>query len=90
VYSSDHLLKEGDMRKAQVQIGGHYTAKVSERVTVVRIDSESRYGGWNATNVRTGRAVRIKTAARLRWAVERRFNTHPRTGEPRTMWMRVA
>jgi len=54
------------MRRADVRIGGVYTAKVSGRVTRVRLDRESRYGGWDATNVATGRSVRVKTAARLR------------------------
>lgn len=54
------------MRKNEVEIGGTYHAKVSGRVVVVRIDRESPYGGWEATNTATGRAVRIRTAARLR------------------------
>ena len=33
---------------------------------LVRIDRESPYGGWDATNLATGRSVRIRTAARLR------------------------
>ena len=56
------------MRKNQVEVGRTYVAKVSGRLTAVRIDGESRYGGWNATNVATGRAVRIKSAQRLRAA----------------------
>lgn len=54
------------MRKAEVRIGGTYVAKVSGGLTQVRLDSVSSYGGWNATNLRTGRAVRIRSAARLR------------------------
>lgn len=54
------------MLKKDVQIGNTYAAKVSGRIARVRIDSESRYGGWNGTNIDTGRAVRIKSAARLR------------------------
>jgi len=49
-----------------VRIGERYIAKVSGKLAVVRIDAESEYGGWDATNVATGRAVRIKSAARLR------------------------
>ncbi|MCK6485446.1 MAG: winged helix-turn-helix domain-containing protein [Phycisphaerae bacterium] len=54
------------MKKDQVQIGGTYVAKVSGQLARVRIDAESRFGGWDATNVDTGRRVRIKSAQRLR------------------------
>jgi hypothetical protein len=54
------------MLKSQVQIGGRYTAKVSNQLTVVKIDSVSRYGGWNAINENTKRKVHIKSAQKLR------------------------
>lgn len=54
------------MKKAEVQIGGVYVAKVSGHLTTVRIDRESPYGGWDATNVATGRSIRVRSAARLR------------------------
>jgi hypothetical protein len=54
------------MKKAQIKIGRTYYAKVSNAVVPVRIDSVSKFGGWNATNEKTGRQVHIKTAARLR------------------------
>lgn len=54
------------MRKNEVKIGGTYVAKVSGKLVTVRLDSASRFGGWDATNLYTGRSVRIKTAARLR------------------------
>lgn len=54
------------MKKADVEIGGRYVAKVSGNMVAVRIDRESPYGAWDATNLTTGRAVRIRTAARLR------------------------
>ena len=54
------------MRKKDVQIGGAYQAKVSGALTTVRIASESRFGGWNATNVRTGRSIHIRSPQRLR------------------------
>lgn len=57
------------MKKEQIQIGKRYVAKVSGREVIVRIDSESQYGGWNATNYMTGRKLRIKTAARLLHAI---------------------
>jgi hypothetical protein len=43
-----------------------YLAKVSNQVVQVRIESENRHGGWDATNLATGKKVRIKSAQRLR------------------------
>lgn len=54
------------MQKHEVEIGGRYRAKVSGRVVTVRITGSHPYGGWNAVNTTTGRAVRIRTAGRLR------------------------
>lgn len=54
------------MKKAEVELRGVYVAKVSGRLVMVRVDRESPYGGWDATNLATGRAVRIRSAARLR------------------------
>jgi hypothetical protein len=57
------------MKKSEVKIGRAYTAKVTNKVVQVRIDAESRYGGWDATNLATGKKVRIQSAQRLRAAV---------------------
>lgn len=57
------------MKKKEIELGGRYEAKVSGRLAVVRIVSESPYGGWDAVNTATGRSVRIKTAGRLRRSV---------------------
>ena len=57
------------MKKNEVQIGGVYSAKVSDKLVQVRIDAENRSGGWDATNLATGKKIRIKTAQRLREAV---------------------
>lgn len=54
------------IKKADVKIGSYYAAKVSGKIAKVRIHGISQYGGWDATNVVTGRDVRIKGAARLR------------------------
>lgn len=54
------------MKKADVEIGGYYVAKVSGDLQVVRVLKTSTYGGWDARNERTGRWVRIKSARRLR------------------------
>ncbi len=54
------------MLKKDVKIGHCYTAKISNKIVTVQIDSVSQYGGWNASNMNTGRIVRIKSAAKLR------------------------
>jgi len=58
------------MKKNEVKVGGLYTAKVSDKLVTVRIDSAHSSGGWNATNTRTGKAIRIKSAQRLRGAAK--------------------
>lgn len=55
------------MKAKDVKIGGTYVAKVSGKLSKVRIVRESTYGGWDAVNTSTNRAVRIKTAGRLRY-----------------------
>jgi hypothetical protein len=65
------------MKKHEVLIGGTYLAKVSDKLVSVRIDAENPYGGWDATNLLTGKKVRIKTAQRLRCPANR-------TGTPQT------
>lgn len=67
------------MKKVEVKVGGHYTAKVSDKLTTVRIDAENPRGGWDATNTATGRKVRIKSARRLRGTVRK-----AKAGKPRT------
>ena len=54
------------MHQDQVQIGKVYAAKVNDKLAPVRIDSENEHGGWNATNLRTNKTIRIKSAQRLR------------------------
>jgi len=60
------------MLKSQVEIGSHYMIAHTSynRLSVVRIDSVSQYGGWNATKLSTGRTIRIKSAAKLRAEVK--------------------
>jgi len=65
------------MKKDQVHVGGTFVAKVSGKLATVRIDAESRFGGWEATNVATGRKVRIKSSQRLRREVR-----HEKDGNP--------
>ena len=59
-------IKLRPMKKSEVVIGEKYIAKVSEKMCVVRIDSIGSYGGWNATNLDTGRQIHIRIAMRLR------------------------
>lgn len=55
------------MKKSDIDIGGTYAAKVSGRICRLRIDHESPHGGWEATNLETGRGVRVKSPRRLRY-----------------------
>lgn len=61
------------MKKAEIQIGRVYGVKVSGTVQPVRILNENRYGGWDAINTKTNRAVRIHTAAKCRFDWEHRL-----------------
>ncbi len=72
------------MKKKEIEVGGTYAAKVSDRVVPVRILRESPYGGWDARNEITGRSVRVRSAQRLRFPVESYVNA---TGTKR--WRRV-
>jgi len=61
------------MKKENVTVGETYMAKVSGLVVPVRIDSTSRIGGWDATNLQTNHRVHIKSCRRLRGAVKKIF-----------------
>jgi len=58
------------MKKNEVKVGGFYTAKVSDKLVTVRIDSTHSRSGWSATNTRTGKRIHIKSAQRLRSAAK--------------------
>ena len=58
--------EETVMKKANVEVGKVYEAKVSGKVVQVRLTGESHFGGWDGVNVETNRKVRIKSAQRLR------------------------
>lgn len=75
------------MLKKQVKVGAHYAIAHTSynRLSVIRIDSESQYGGWNATKLSTGRTIRIKSAAKLRCEVA--LNPNPADG--RGKWVKV-
>ena len=54
------------MKKNEVKMGRYYTAKVSGNMATIRIDAENPHGGWDATNITTGKKVGIKSVQRLR------------------------
>ncbi len=56
------------MKKNEVKVGWFYTAKVSDKLVTVRIDSTHSKGGWNATTTATGKRIRTKRAQRHRRA----------------------
>ena len=68
--------KETAMKKKDVKVGATYVAKVSGGISPIRLDAESPYGGWDGTNLDTGRKVRIKSAQRLRGE----FHQHKENG----------
>ncbi len=57
------------MKKAEVTIGGKYYANVSGNRCEIRIDAEKPRGGWDATNLATGKKILIKSAQRLQGEV---------------------
>jgi hypothetical protein len=59
------------MKKDEIQIGQTYKIKVSGNIAEVRITGENAHGGWDGVNVATNRAVRIKSAQRIRSLVSR-------------------
>src|SRR3954466_14302023 len=58
------------MKKDDVKVGGTYSVKVGEQVVPVKITEEKwtgdKHTGWAGVNTLTNRAVRIKSAQRLR------------------------
>ena len=63
------------MKGKDVKIDAAYAVKVSGKVVPVRITGESPYGGWDGQNLATHRSVRIRSAAKLRFALERNPDT---------------
>jgi hypothetical protein len=58
------------MKKREVVLGQVYAVKVSGRIQPVRLVADSPYGGWVGRNLQTGRELRIRSAARLRFPVD--------------------
>ncbi|XZE35810.1 winged helix-turn-helix domain-containing protein [Pirellulaceae bacterium SH501] len=69
--AANHGQELGDtsMKKADVKIGGKYYANVSGNRCEIRIDAEKPRGGWDATNLATGKKILIKSAQRLQGEV---------------------
>jgi hypothetical protein len=69
--AANHRDKIGEvkMKKAEVKIGGKYYANVTGKKVEIQIDSEKPSGGWNATNLATGKKIHIKSAQRLQGEV---------------------
>ena len=57
------------MKKSDVKIGGVYSAKITDEIVPVRIERTNPKGGWDATNLKSKRTVRIKSAMKLRGEV---------------------
>lgn len=54
------------MKKEAITVGSSYIARVSGRLTTIRIERVSSYGnGWEALNLNTGRTIHIRSARRL-------------------------
>jgi hypothetical protein len=60
------------MKKADVKIGGKYYANVSGKRCEIQLDAEKPRGGWEATNLSTGKKIVIKSAQRLQGEVDAR------------------
>lgn len=57
------------MRKAEIEIGEVYAAKISGKLSPVKILSVGNFNahGWNGLNLATNKKVFIRGAARLRF-----------------------
>lgn len=54
------------MLKKDIEIGGKYKARVSDKIATVQIMREHSRKGWLAKNLDTGREIHILSAQRLR------------------------
>jgi len=64
------------MLKKHVVIGEYYYIKDHDgRFRVIQLIGENPYGGYNATKLKTGRTIRIKSAAKLRSVVSKNHET---------------
>jgi hypothetical protein len=54
-------------------------------MATVRIDAENPHGGWDATNLRTNKSVRIKSAQRLRHETRAPGKDAPKSDEAKSV-----
>jgi hypothetical protein len=54
------------MKKESVKLGVVYACKVSGEIQPVRLDKTNSHGGFDGTNMRTHKSVRVKSTQRLR------------------------
>lgn len=74
------------MKKTDVKIGGKYYANVTGKKVEVQIDSEKSSGGWNATNLATGKKIHINSAQRLQGEVsKKKMSTKTQDESPQTV-----
>ncbi len=71
------------MKTKDVEIGRIYVVKVSGALAQVRLDTVHPHGGWFGTNTKTGRQIRILTAAKLRSVVLTAAEKEQRQSEAR-------
>lgn len=64
------------MKKNEIRVGGHYVAKVNDRLVTVRVDAITEAGRYDVTNLSTGRTTYFRSAMKFRREV--------RADEPRT------
>jgi hypothetical protein len=61
------------MLKKDVKIGCYYAIRHHDNgpktLSVIKIDGEHNLGGWNATKLKTGNVIRIRSAQKLRGEV---------------------
>jgi len=67
------------VKTKDVEIGASYLVKVGQNLAPVVIVSENPHGGWNGESAKTGKAIRIKSAQRLR----KRLAAEPDRAEPK-------
>lgn len=63
------------MTAGEVKIGRCYAVKVTNKLTIVKIEARSSLGGWEGRNIFTNRRVHIQSAVRLLGDVSARGNT---------------
>lgn len=59
------------MKANQIKLGGHYTAKVNDSITTVRVDAiRGKVGPFDVTNLKTGRKTTFRSAVKFRGEVK--------------------